>query len=225
MARNKIKPSQITSAPELKLFAGLDAVDNTSDTNKPISTATLSALANKLDLIKNWNAGTNSPTLVAATPVADSTLFRVSAPGVQSITGISTQFLVDDLVLWNGFIWVRISTSSASATETSVGTARIATQVETNTGTDDTVFITPLKLETKINASTISQSIGDGVSTSYTVTHNFNTRNVMVEVYANSGNYGTVLCDVLRPTVNTISVNFDADSVPSLNQFIVIVRK
>ena len=45
-----------------------------------------------------------------------------------------------------------------SATETLEGTAEIATQAETNTGVDDTRFITPLKLSTFIG----TLALGDG---------------------------------------------------------------
>jgi hypothetical protein len=47
-----------------------------------------------------------------------------------------------------------------------------------------------------------------GAGTSVTITHNLNTRDVAVTVYRNSGNYDTVMCDVQRPTVNTVTLVF-----------------
>ena len=52
-------------------------------------------------------------------------------------------------------------------------------------------------------------AIGDGINSSYIVTHNFNTRNVIVEVYDNS-TYETVLVKVLRSSVNAVTVSFAA---------------
>lgn len=46
------------------------------------------------------------------------------------------------------------SISIPAASETTAGIAEIATQTETNTGTDDTRFVTPLKLATAIPAAT-----------------------------------------------------------------------
>lgn len=51
---------------------------------------------------------------------------------------------------WSGSIYVEISASPAQATESQAGIAQIATQAEVNTGTNDTDFVTPLKLATYI---------------------------------------------------------------------------
>lgn len=51
---------------------------------------------------------------------------------------------------WSGSTYVEISASPAQATESAAGIAQIATQSEVNTGTNDTDFVTPLKLATYI---------------------------------------------------------------------------
>lgn len=51
---------------------------------------------------------------------------------------------------WSGTTYVEISASPAQATESAAGIAQIATQSEVNTGTNDTDFVTPLKLATYI---------------------------------------------------------------------------
>lgn len=51
---------------------------------------------------------------------------------------------------WSGSTYVEISASPAQATESQAGIAQIATQGEVNTGTNDTDFVTPLKLATYI---------------------------------------------------------------------------
>lgn len=113
-------------------------------------------------------------------------------------------------------------TGSPVASETVQGIARVATQTDTNTGTVDDEFITPLKL-TNWSKRTLmtTQLIGDGVATQYTVTHNFNTRNVIIRVYRNSGTYDTVNCGDATPTVNTVQLNFT--TVPTTNQFVVCI--
>lgn len=113
-------------------------------------------------------------------------------------------------------------TSAPAASETTAGIAELATQAETDTGTDDARIVTPLKLKTSVHAKKkFETTIGDGSATSYTVTHNLNTRGVVVSVYRNSGNYDEVGCDVEHTTVNTLTIKFAA--APSANQFAVAV--
>lgn len=118
--------------------------------------------------------------------------------------------------------WTTFGTSAPSASETTAGIAETATQAETDAGTDDLRIVTPLKLATyagrKMKAT---QDIGDGSATSYTITHNFNTRDVTVEVYRNSGAFDTVLCDVNRTSVNAVQLVFAA--APTANQFRAVV--
>lgn len=119
--------------------------------------------------------------------------------------------------------WVAFGTSAGAASESTSGIAEIATQVETDAGTDDVRMITPLKLKTYSGAfKRYSTDIGDGSATSYTVTHNLNTRDVEVQVRRNSGNYDEVLVDIQRTSVNTCTVVFS--TAPTSNQFRVTVQ-
>ena len=55
-----------------------------------------------------------------------------------------------------------------------------------------------------------------------TCTHNFNTRDVKVEVYRNSTPWDTVDCDIERPTVNTVDVRFA--TAPAAGAFRIVVE-
>lgn len=122
-----------------------------------------------------------------------------------------------DPVLWQDF-----GTAIGAASETSAGKAEIATQAETDAGTDDARIVTPLKLATwSGRIKKYTANIGDGAATQYTVTHNLNTRNVNVEIFENSGNYMTVLADVERTSVNAVRITFAA--APSSNAYTVNV--
>jgi hypothetical protein len=55
-----------------------------------------------------------------------------------------------------------------------------------------------------------------------TVTHNFNTRDVKVEVYRNSTPWDTVDADVERPTVNTVDVRFA--TAPAAGAYRIVVE-
>lgn len=118
--------------------------------------------------------------------------------------------------------WTNFGTAAGSASESSAGVVEIATQVEADAGTDDLRAITPLKMANwsgrKLKFSAL---IGDGSATSFNVDHNFNTRDVIVEVYRNSGNYDTVICDVTRPTVNRVTLTFAV--APAASAFDVVI--
>ncbi|MGH8710130.1 MAG: hypothetical protein ACREVA_02245 [Burkholderiales bacterium] len=118
--------------------------------------------------------------------------------------------------------WVTFGTSAPAATETTAGIAELATQSETDTGTDDQRIVTPLKLATYANKKLkFTTTVGDGSATQYTITHNLGTRSVLVEVYTNSGNFDTVIVFVERTSTNAVRLTFS--SAPTTNQYAVVI--
>lgn len=90
--------------------------------------------------------------------------------------------------------------------------------------------ITEAKLATvvanKIN-DTATASIGDGVATTFTVTHNLGTQDLLVGISNASDDYKEVSASALgckKPTVNTITFDFGADA-PKSNQYRVVIKK
>jgi len=119
-------------------------------------------------------------------------------------------------------IFSSFGTGAPSASETTAGIAELATQAETDAGTDDARIVTPLKLKTWSSApKRYAADFGDGSATSYTITHNLASRDLTVAIYRNSGNYDEVECDVEHTTTNTITLVFA--TAPTSNQFRVVV--
>ncbi len=139
-------------------------------------------------------------------------------------SGVTYRQTSVNFVLGTGAVnFVTFGSSAGPATETSAGVIEIATQAETNAGIEDNVAVTPLKLANSPWANRKhAQNIGDGSATSYTVTHNLNTRDVVVEVYRNSGNYDSVLVEVQRSSLNAVTLVFD--TAPAVNAYRVLVR-
>jgi hypothetical protein len=73
---------------------------------------------------------------------------------------------------------------------------------------------------TPVLARVASKVIGDGASTTFTITHNFGTRAVIVQVF-DSSSYDTVIADVVRTTTDSVDVTFSV--APASNAFTVVV--
>lgn len=118
--------------------------------------------------------------------------------------------------------WTTFGTSVSAASETVSGTAELATQAETDAGTDDARIVTPLKLATSPWAKKkVGADFGDGTNTSYTITHNFATYDVDVNVFRTSGNRDTVQPEVQRSSTNAVVVIFD--TAVTSNQFRAVI--
>ncbi len=120
--------------------------------------------------------------------------------------------------------WTVMGTSAPAASTTQSGISRHATQAEVDAGAalSPNVVVT---VDTLNNWSgrlrKFSANVGDGSATSYTVTHNFNTRDVIVRVFPNSGQYDDVEVDVQRTGVNAVAVVFA--TAPASNAYRVVV--
>jgi len=169
-----------------------------------------------------WNGAA-----VAMTRSLDASTFAELEQAVLTVeegTSAATTWRQDQI---NGTIdsstisWVAFGTSAPSASESTAGIAELATQAETDAGTDDARIVTPLKLATwSGRIKKFSVSIGDGSATSYTITHNLASRDVHVTVY-NASNYEEVITDVAHTTTNTLTIIFA--TAPSSDAYRVVV--
>jgi hypothetical protein len=169
-----------------------------------------------------WNGAA-----VAMTRALDASTFAELEQAVTMVeegTSASTSYRQDQI---NGTIdssnisWVTFGAAAPTASETTPGIAEIATQAEVNTGTDDSRFITPLKLASwSGRIKKYAVSIGDGTNTSYTVTHNLATLDVTVAIFNNS-NGEEVITDITHATINTLTIVFA--TAPTSNAYRVVV--
>lgn len=101
-------------------------------------------------------------------------------------------------------------------TETPAGTFNVGS----GTGivvTADAVAVDPAVVPRKF-----ATNVGDGAATTITITHNFATRDVSVDVYLNSGGFTDEIVDVSRPSVNTVTLTFaTAPAAGSYRAFVI----
>ncbi|GIV51822.1 MAG: hypothetical protein KatS3mg038_2343 [Candidatus Kapaibacterium sp.] len=125
------------------------------------------------------------------------------------------QTTVDPTLGTDNIIWQQFGTAVPDASETTSGKIRIATQSETDAGTIDNAAITPLKLASwSGRPKRYSATFGDASNTSYTITHNLGTQDVVVSIRRTSDN-AIVYADVVAASSNTVTV--DVATAPGNN--------
>jgi hypothetical protein len=106
---------------------------------------------------------------------------------------------------------------------TDIAVADGGTGSSTAAGARDNLASTPSSGQTTsvpTLARVASQLVGDNSATTFDVVHNFNTRDVVVQVY-DVTTYDTVFTDVARATVDKVTVTFSA--APASNAYKVVV--
>jgi hypothetical protein len=75
-------------------------------------------------------------------------------------------------------------------------------------------------VSTPVLARKVAKTIGNGVDTSFTLVHAFDTQDVIIQVF-DASSYDTVIADTIRTDANTVTITFS--SAPSSNAFRVVV--
>ena len=79
-----------------------------------------------------------------------------------------------------------------------------------------------VKIDRAVVVTKYATNVGDGTNTSYTITHNLDTRDVIVSLYDNASPYAEVMADVEHSTTNTITLLFSV--APTTDKYRVVVH-
>jgi hypothetical protein len=102
------------------------------------------------------------------------------------------------------------------------GLTKTANTLDVIGGDGITVNADSVVIDRTVVVTKYAATIGDGTNTSYTVTHNLNTRDVVVSLYDTASPYAEVMADVEHSTTNTITVLFSV--APTTDKYRVVVH-
>jgi hypothetical protein len=158
----------VASISELKTNLGVDQVNNTSDANKPLSTAAITALATKVDKVSGKELSTNDYTKADKTKLAAITGINTGdqdlsafATTVQLASKANTSDLTTSLATKVDKVpGKELSTNDYSTAEKT----KLAAITGTNTGDQDlSAYASTTQLASKANASDVSASLATKV--------------------------------------------------------------
>lgn len=115
--------------------------------------------------------------------------------------------------------------TGASGAEIKLATTsglNLSSDLAVGAGNGITVLTNTIAIDSAVVVSKYAANVGDGSATSYTITHNLNTRDVQVVLFDNSAPYAEVICDVAHTTVNTVTLQFSI--APTSNQYRVVIQ-
>jgi hypothetical protein len=221
-AQDVATKAYVDSAVEGLAWKDSVRVATTANINLAAPGATIDGItmvANDRFLAKDQTTGSQNGIYIwngAATPATRSLDMNAAAEVEQAVTTVEEgtsagasfrQTAVNVTLDTTTLVWAAFGTSVPAASETTSGISEIATQAETDTGTDDLRQVTPLKLANYVNrAKRYSTSIGDGSATSYVVTHNLNTDDTIVYVRETGGSKRQVMVEVQHTSVNSVTI-------------------
>lgn len=170
-----------------------------------------------------WNGASSAMTRSLDASTFDELENAVAAVEEGSAAGVSyRQTAINGTLGTTAVAWATYGTSVPAANTTQSGTVRLATQPEVDAGIATDLAVSPATLAGRADRiRKFPANIGDGSATSYTVTHNFGTRDVIVRVFPNSGQFDDIELDVQRPSVNAVTLVFA--SAPAVNAYRVVV--
>lgn len=93
--------------------------------------------------------------------------------------------------------------------------------LDVGAGTGISVSANAVAVDTGTVSRHVAANVGDNSATQIDITHNLGTKDVIVELYVNSGSNETVIADVSRPDTNTVRLNFA--TAPTTSQYRVVI--
>ena len=215
---------RLTAAGTASITPPLDiAADSGTDNGVVLGTDTLTISGTSNEIETSVSGDTITVGLPSNVTIGNNLIVtgNLTVSGTQTIVNTETIELADNIIVLN---------SNATGTPSENAGIEVERGDSSNVAlrwneTDDDWEVTTdgsnyYNISTA--ADSFKTSIGDGSATSYTVTHNLGTRDVLVELY-DASSYETVIADVTRTSTSVVTVAFTV--APTSNDIRVLIRK
>jgi len=173
-----------------------------------------------------YNASTNTPDLDTSSNIAVSIgdTYTVTADGLffTEQVRIGDFLIAEEDMAANGGSDITKWTVVQSNIDLATAGANSGAAVKGISGYSSADFTVDATGFVQLATKSFKTTIGDGVATSYTVTHNLNSLDVVVQLYDLSS-YDTVYADIVRTSANVVTVSFS--SPPTTNDIRVLIQE
>lgn len=165
----------------------------------------------------------SAPGAVPTSPGGTTSFLRADGTWAAPPGGVPTSRLINTTapLTGGGDLSADRTLAISAATETATGAVELATVAEATAGADTTRAVTPAGLAAAVAAAAKRYAANVGGAVSQVLTHNLNTRDVVVNVYRNATPWDTVECDVERTDANNVTLRFTV--APATNEYRAVI--